>query len=147
MTWVARTLLAFLLLPMLTACEHPLGVVSSHVEAADLLVADSLGVVLTRTELNRTWRVDALHLRDDVPLRVVLTALDFRGEPLDLSERDDLSFRMEAEQGALVQWEPQRGFGWIRPFGRGETRIRFLIWHGDHTDFVTPWLRVIIDLP
>ena len=135
---------AALVLLLAAACEHPIGVVTPHVEAADLVVADSAGRVLARTELNRAWSADSLSVRDGVPLAVVLTALDFRGQPIDLAGRADLSFRMEAEDGALLQWEPRTGFGYLRPFGAGATRVRFLIWHGDHADFVTPWLRVRI---
>lgn len=134
----------FVALCLLAACEHPLAVVSSHIEAADLVVADSSGVVINRTAFNRAWAEDSLLLRDGDALRVVLTPLDFRGEAIDLSERSDLSFRVEAEDGALLQWEPQRDFGWLRPFAVGETRIRFLIWHINHADFVTPWLRVVV---
>jgi hypothetical protein len=128
----------------LGACEHPIPIVTPHVEAADLVIADSAGGVLARTEFNRTWSVPELVLVDGAPLRVVLTPLDFRGQPMDLSGRQDLSFRLEVRDGALLQWEPQRGFAWIRPFGTGATRVRFLIWHGTHADFVTPWLDVVI---
>lgn len=129
---------------LLSACEHPLPVVTSHIEAADLVMTDSLGSELTRTSFNRSWLVDSLLLRDGESLRITLTPLDFRGAALDVADRRDLSYRFEAERAELVQFEPQRGFGWLRPFGRGETRVRFLIWHGDHADFVSPWLRVMI---
>ena len=139
-----RLSMPLLLALSVAACEHPLRVVSAHIEAADLVVRDSSGVELTRTRFNRTWAVDSLVLDDGTSLRVALTPLDFRGEAIDLSERRDLSFRFDAERAELVQWEPQRGFGWLHPFGRGETRVRFLIWHGDHADFITPWLRVVV---
>jgi hypothetical protein len=129
---------------VLGACEHPLGVVTPHIEAADLVVADSSGAMLTRTDFNRRWVVDSLVLRDGESLRIALTPIDFRGQPIDLSGRTDLSCRLEAENGALVQWEPQRGFGWLRPFAVGRTRVRFLIWHDTHADFVTPWLRIVV---
>lgn len=133
-----------LLLLALGGCEHPIAVVTPHVEAADLLVADSAGALLARTEFNRTWSVDSLVLRDGQPLRLTLTPLDFRGNPIDITGRSDLSFRVEAEDAALLQWEPQRGFGWLRPFKTGHTRVRFLVWHESHADFVTPWLRVVV---
>jgi hypothetical protein len=129
---------------MLSACEHPIGVVTPHIEAADLVIADSAGAHITRTEFNRRWRVDSLVLHENTPLRITLTPVDFRGLPIDLSDRNDLSYRLEAENGALLQWEPQRGFGWLRPFAAGETRVRFLFWHDTHVDFATPWLRVLI---
>jgi hypothetical protein len=130
-----------------SACEHPIRIVTPHIEAADLVVSDHGGRVLAKTEFNRTWSVDFLTLEDGVPLRVVLTPIDFRGEPIEVAGRGDISFRMEAENGALLQWEPQRDFGWIRPFAHGETRVRFLIWHQTHADFVTPWLRVVVSPP
>lgn len=139
-----RTIVFALCLPVMSACEHPLGVVTPHIEAADLLLADSAGALITRTDFNRRWSVDSLVLRDDAPLRLILTPIDFRGDPIDLRGRADLSYRLEAQNGALVQWEPQRGFGWLRPFAAGQTRVRFLIWHDTHADFVTPWLRVVI---
>lgn len=139
-----RRAATLLLLALAAACEHPIAIVTPHVEAADLLVADSAGALLARTEFNRAWSVDSLVLRDGEPLRVVLTPLDFRGAPIDVAGRGDLSFRMEAEDAALLQWEPQRDHGWVRPFAAGETRVRFLIWHINHADFVTPWLRVIV---
>lgn len=140
-------LAAFALPVVIGACEHPLGVFTPHIEAADLVVTDSLGAVLTRTEFNRVWQVDSLLLAADGPLRISLTPIDFRGTAIDLSARADLTFRLEAENGALLQWEPQQGFGWIRPFASGVTRVRFLIWHDTHADFVTPWLRVIVQAP
>jgi hypothetical protein len=103
-----RSWLALLVTLVVAGCEHPIAIVTPHIEAADILVADSAGVLLTRTEFNRTWAVDSLVLRDGEPLRVVLTPLDFRGEPIDIAGRGDLSYRMEAEDPALLQWEPQR---------------------------------------
>jgi hypothetical protein len=139
-----RLVVVAMALAAASACEHPLAIVSAHVEAADLVVADSSGIEITRTEFNRSWRVDSLVLRDGESLAITFTPIDFRGNHLDLSDRGDVTFRVQAERAELVQWEPQRGFGWLRPFGRGETRLRFLIWHNDHADFVTPWLRVVI---
>jgi len=144
--WSVAAAASLLLIVSLTlaACEHPIGLLTSHVEAADLLLGAPDGTILARTEFNRTWSVDSLALDADSPLRVVLTPIDFRGGTIDIGDRRDISFRMEAEDGALLQWEPQRGFGWIRPFATGETRVRFLIWHDTHADFVTPWLRVVV---
>jgi hypothetical protein len=141
---IARPLVLLVLIAGSMACEHPIGIVTPHIEAADLVIADSTGMTVTRTQLNRTWSVDSLVLRDGVPLRVVIAPLDFRGAPIDIRGRSDLCFRMEAEAGSMLQWEPQRDFGWIHPFATGVTRVRFLIWHTSHADFVTPWLRVIV---
>jgi hypothetical protein len=135
---------ATLVVLMLAACEHPIGIVTPHIEAADLIVTDSTGVVLARTQYNRSWLPDSLVVTEGQPLRVTMTPVDFRGKLIDVSGRRDISFRMEAENTALFQWEPQRGYGWIRPFAPGETEARILIWHDTHADFVTPWLRLIV---
>lgn len=127
-----------------SACEHPIGIVTPHIEAADLIVTDSTGAVLARTQYNRAWLPDSLVVTAGMPLRVIMTPVDFRGELIDVTERGDISFRMEAENAALFQWEPQRGFGWIRPFVAGATSVRILIWHETHADFVTPWLRLVV---
>jgi hypothetical protein len=126
------------------ACEHPIGIVTPHVEAADLIVADSAGNVLARTQFNRAWLPDSLVVTAGTPLRIIITPVNFRGELIDVRERRDISFRMEAVDGSLFQWEPQRGFGWIRPFVAGETQVRILIWHESHADLITPWLRLVI---
>jgi hypothetical protein len=133
-----------LLAGVASACEHPIGIITPHIEAADLIVADSTGAVLARTQYNRAWLPDSLVVTAGVPLRVTITPVDFRGQFIDVTGRQDISFRMEAEDGALFQWEPMRGFGWVRPFAAGATRVRILIWHETHADFVTPWLRLVI---
>jgi hypothetical protein len=129
---------------MAGGCEHPIGIVTPHIEAADLVVSDSTGAILARTEVNRRWLPDSLVLQEGQTLRVMLIPIDFHGQAIDIAERRDISFRMEAEHGALLQWEPQRGYGWIRTFATGNTQLRFLIWHETHADLVTPWLRVVI---
>ena len=128
-------------------CEHPIAIVSPHVEAADLILATPEGAEVARTEFNRQWSVPALELEDGVTLDLVLVALDFRGDPIDLTGRSDLSFRMEARDGTLVQWEPLSTVNRIHPFAVGETEVRFLIWHINHADFVTPWLRLRVHPP
>lgn len=130
-----------LALLLVAACEHPIAVVTPHIEAADVLVHEE-GAPIARTAFNRSWDPESLVLRDGAPRRITIVPVDFRGVPIDVAARADLSFRMEAEDGALLQWEPQRGFGWLRPFGAGTTRVRFLVWHETHADFVTPWLTV-----
>lgn len=134
------------LIPLLVfaACEHPIEIVSPHIEAADLAVLASNGTLITQTQFNRTWTVGAMQLRDGSDTDVILVPIDFRGRAIDLTERPEISFRMEAENPALVQWEPLTGHGLLRPFGTGTTRIRFLIWHRTHADFVTPWLDIEI---
>jgi len=144
--WLTRPIW-LAVLGALAACEHPIAVVSPHVEAADLIVSDLQGQPLTRTEYNRSWTTDSLVVIDGDPLVVVLTAIDFRGEVIELAGRADLSFRLEAEEGSLIQWEPLEDRGILHPFGIGETRVRFMIWHINHADFVTPWLRLVVRPP
>jgi len=129
---------------LLTACEHPISVVSPHAEVGDLVLRDSTGTLVARTVVSHRWDRDSLVLHDGMPLRLTIEALDFRGVPVRIEGRAGYSVRFEAERGALVQWEPLTGHGVLRPFAAGVTDARFLVWHGSHADFVSPWLRVVI---
>lgn len=135
-----------LLLPALSlaACEHPIPVVTPHAEVADLVVRDSLGGVLARTVDNARWAGALPAFPDGATLRLTVNPLDFRDTEGSLDTRPDLQVRMEAEHASVVSWEPQRGFGWLRAFSAGTTRVRFLIWHTNHADFVSPWLPLTV---
>jgi len=142
-TPLAKALLGFLLVGI-GGCEHPIAIVTSHVEVADLQLRGLDGELLGSTLANRSWSVEGIELQDGNALGIRFTLLDFRGEPVKLEGRSDITFRMEAEDSALLQWEPLTHHGWIRTFGSGATRVRFLVWHQTHADFVTPWLPVVI---
>jgi hypothetical protein len=131
----------------LAGCAHPIPVVSSHTEAADLILRDSAGAPLARTVDNRAWLGDSLVLEDGRSLQLVVNLLDFKGNELSITERRDVEIRAEAEDGALLQWEPRRGHGLLHPFGAGRTRVRFLVWHISHPDLITPWLPVVVRAP
>ncbi|MCU0627858.1 MAG: hypothetical protein MUF21_15515 [Gemmatimonadaceae bacterium] len=122
-----------------TACEHPIAVVSPHVEAQDLLVRDTTGRLLLRTQDNTTWSAGTMAIPLDDSLPVVIRLVDFRGNEFDLADRSrEYSIRVQAENAAAVQWEPRRGaMGWLRGFVAGPTRIRFQVWHTDHPDFTS----------
>lgn len=134
--------LLFLLHLGISGCEHPIGIVTPHIEAADLILRAPDGTEIARTAFNREWSLTSLTLEDDVPLVFSIVPLDFRGQEIDVTDRPDITFRMEARDPALLQWEPLGPINRILPFGAGETEVRFLIWHVSHADFVTPWIRV-----
>jgi len=135
------------LLALVAGCEHPIAVLTPHAEVADLIVRDSAGVVIARTVDNQRWAGALPSLSDGAQLRVTVNALDFRDGELALETRPDLQVRVEAEDPGLVSWEPQRGFGRIFAVAPGATRVRFLIWHTTHADFVSPWLAITIAPP
>ncbi|HEY0931263.1 MAG TPA: hypothetical protein VGE27_15180 [Gemmatimonas sp.] len=137
-----HTLVVSACLATLTACEHPIAVVTPHAEVAELMLADSTDASITvRTVDNRSWSGGPLLLCDGQVRTLVPHALDFRGLPVDLVSRRDLDVRGESED-PLVTWEPLRGRGRLIPLAPGTTRVRFLIWHETHADLVTPWLDV-----
>ncbi len=132
-------------LASLAACEHPIAVVSPHVEAQDLVVRDTAGRLLLRTIDNTTWSDGTLEIPLDDSLPVVVRLLDFRGQEFDLADRSrEYSVRVQAENAAAVQWEPRRTMGWLRGFVPGTTRLRVQVWHTDHPDFISPWLTVTV---
>ena len=127
---------------LLTACEHPIAVVTPHAEVADLVFSDSASaVVFIRTTDNRTWNTSPLVLCEGETHILVPKPLDFRGMPVDLVSRRDLEIRGESVEANVV-WEPLRGRGRLIALASGTTRVRFLVWHLTHADLVTPWLDV-----
>lgn len=126
------------------ACEHPIAVVTPHAEVGDIVLRTRAGVEVARTQLNRRWSVDSLVVSASAPLEFTIEALDFRGERIAIESRPGFAYRFEAVQGALLQWEPRTGYYRLNPFGNGATEARLLVWHTDHADFVSPWLRVVV---
>ncbi len=123
------------------ACEHPIAIVTPHVEAADVLVRDTTGALLARTHDNRRWEGGPLVVRDGAPTAVLVELLDFQGRSLaEAGARADVELRLEAEHDGRVLWEPLRGRGLLHGLSAGPTRVRFLVWHQTHADLVTPWL-------
>lgn len=136
-----RALLPAALALAALSCEHPIAVLTPHVEAADLVVRDSAGAFVARTVENRRWDgASSLTAVDGASVRVVVDVLDFEDRPIPIADRADLEIRLEAEDPTLVQWEPQREFGRLHGHAVGRTRVRFLLWHVSHPDLVTPWI-------
>ena len=131
------------LLLALGACEHPIAIVTPHIEAADVLVRDTAGTALARTHDNRRWEGGPLVARDGAATPLVIELLDFQGRSLtDAAGRADVELRMEAEHEGRVLWEPLRGRGLLHGLAIGATRVRFLVWHQTHADLVTPWIAL-----
>jgi hypothetical protein len=138
---LVRGLCAALIAVGIAACEHPIAVVTPHVEVADLVIRDTAGVQLAATRDNRRWDGGPLVVPDGGTLTIVPTLLDFEGRVLDaLTTRRDLELRAEVERDGVTTWEPLRGRGRWFGLAPGRTRVRFLVWHQTHADLVTPWL-------
>jgi len=129
----------------LSACEHPIAVLTPHVEASDLEVRDEAGTLVARTRDNRRWEGGPLVLADGRARTLRVTALDFQGAPIRLSGRAGVDVRAEAEPAAALVWEPRVGEARVTGLAPGRARVRLLIWHETHADLVTPWLDV--DVP
>jgi hypothetical protein len=131
------------------SCQHPIDFTTSHIEVADIIIHPRHITDTTRlayTVRNEHWEGGVPLTRgEDASLR--FTLIDFKGIEIPLSTRDDLEIRMEAEHPRMVQWEPWTGDGILRSFATGTTRVRFLVWHGSHPDFITPWLTLEIQPP
>jgi hypothetical protein len=128
-------------LVLVTACEHPIAIVTPHIEAADVVVRDPAGALIARTRDNRRWEGGPLVARDGASTPVIVELLDFQGRALvDATGRADVELRLEAEDDGRVVWEPLRARGLLHGIAAGRTRVRFLVWHQTHADLVTPWL-------
>jgi len=118
--------------------------VTPHVEAQDALVFDSGGRLLARTVDNQRWQGGPLEVPDRASLPVVVRFLDFQGTEFGLGDRRDLQLRLESETDGVVAWEPLAGRGVLHALAPGTTRVRFLVWHVSHPDFITPWIPVSV---
>lgn len=124
-----------------TACEHPIAIVTPHVEVADIILRDSTGAIAARTYDNRRWEGGPLVVASGGATTYRIEMLDFQGRAVvGVDGRADVELRLEAEQDGRVVWEPLRGRGALYGLTAGATRVRFLVWHETHADLVTPWL-------
>ena len=127
------------------ACEHPIAVITPHIEASELLVRDTSGRLLAQTVDNQRWTGGSIEVPAGDSLPLMIRLLDFQGREFSLESRgSDYSVRMDIEQAASAVWEPLTRFGWLRGFAPATTRIRIQIWHTDHPDFITPWLPLTV---
>ena len=133
---------------LLAACEHPIPIVTPHVEVADVVVRDAAGALAARTHDNRRWEGGPLPAVEGRATTFHVELLDFQGRPITGVEgRADVELRLEAEHDGRVAWEPLRGRGVLHGLTAGATRVRFLVWHETHADLVTPWLAADVRLP
>jgi hypothetical protein len=126
------------------ACEHPIAVVTPHLEAQDALVYDTTGVLIARTHDNRSWSGGPLAITDRDALPIVVRFLDFAGQEFGVGDRRDLSLRLETETDGVVGWEPLTTRALLHALSPGTTRVRFIVWHVSHPDFITPWIPVAV---
>ncbi len=127
-----------------TACEHPIPLTTDHVEATEMVVRDSAGTVVAITADNRQWIGGPLATSINHPLPLRIALLDLQGREFDLGSRPDLTVRVEAEDGVSATWEHLGAWGYLHPQQVGEASVRFMIWHGDHPDFISPWIPLLI---
>lgn len=124
-------------------CDNPVTVSSTHIEAMELVVRDSSRREIDRTVGNQHWQNAAgLVLTLDAPQMLRVGLLDIRGEEFTLDAYPSHTIRVEVEPANLLDWEPLGSFGRLSGLVAGRGRLRFLIWHVSHPDFITPWMTV-----
>ena len=126
---------------LLDGCEHPIAIVTPHVEVADGVERGGAGALVARTRDNRRWEGGPLSAVEGRATSFRIELLDFQGRPVTGVEgRADVELRLEVEHDGRMLWEPLRGRGVLHGLAAGATRVRFLVWHETHADLVTPWL-------
>lgn len=131
----------------LAGCEHPIAVVTPHLEAADAVLETMEGEELARTVDNRSWTGSGPDLMVGEGAELDVLFIDFQGAEIDPNDREDLQVRLEFEDPSAGVWEPLDAGGRLFAFAPGRQSIRVLVWHLDHVDFVTPWLEVEVAPP
>ncbi|MGV3711136.1 MAG: hypothetical protein ACO1Q7_20110 [Gemmatimonas sp.] len=140
--WTTTALVSAL--TFLAACDNPVQSSSSHIEATEMVLRDSTGAQLARTHNNTQWIGDSLRSRVGQAPIVRVSMLDIRGEEFSLDAFTTHSVRVESEPANLVMWEPFGSYGKLTGLAAGSGRVRILIWHITHPDFVTPWMPVAV---
>ncbi len=138
-------LVVLLLVMGVSACEHPIAVVTPHLEASDAILRTPDGFELARTVDNRSWTGAGPALVSGEGFEMDVTFVDFQGGQLDPDERDDLQVRLEFEDPSAGVWEPLESGGRLFAFAPGDQSMRVVVWHQEHVDFVTPWLDVEVE--
>ncbi|MEK9501810.1 hypothetical protein [Gaopeijia maritima] len=126
----------------LAACEHPVALTSAHVEAMDVILRDTTGVELARTVDNAEWAGGALQGSVRAPTAIAVSFLDIHGNEFDLGARPDASLRVETRPEGGATWEHFGRWGLLHPTRSGAMQLRFIVWHIDHPDLVTPWITL-----
>lgn len=125
-----------------TACDNPVESISTHIDAVEMVLRDSTGNLISATENNVRWKEGSLTSQVGQSPTVRISLVDIRGSEFTLAAHDKHSIRVESEPANLVTWEPFGSYGKLVGLAAGTGRVRFLIWHITHPDFVTPWIPV-----
>lgn len=131
--WVAVAL-------AVAACENPVKVSTDHVEVVDMVLHRPDGTRWMGTVDNSRWDAEEMVISAAGPQELQARFRDFRGREVSLAGRRDHVLRVEVEDARIAVHEPLNDRERLIPLAEGRTRVRFLIWHVSHPDFVSPWL-------
>lgn len=138
-----RLALAAAALALLAACENPVRPTEGHLEAVDVRLVTTAGDTLAATVENRMWTGAPLRVARGDTLAFRAVFVDFGGRTFTVA-REGFSVRVEAESGGVVQWEPTDAHDRLIGLAPGTTRLRVMIWHVTHPDFIAPPLEVTV---
>jgi len=132
-----------------TACDNPVQP-EDHPEAGGVVIfAAGTNTVLAQSVGANVDFTTSLDLTVGTPLEVEVMFLDV-SDPTDLS----LAFHPDADEGeslvvtpanpAVVVYNDHDDHGDFEPVAAGTTTVRFELYHGDHRDFRTGLLTVVV---
>jgi hypothetical protein len=126
----------------LAACENPVRPGGEHLAATETFLRALDGAQVARTVENERWEVAPITLDAGETREVRAVFADFHGREFTLYGRDDFSVRLEFEPGGVMAWEPLADRDRLVARSPGTARMRVMIWHVSHPDFISPWMDV-----
>lgn len=128
----------------LAACENPVKPTGEHLAATETFLRSMAGADVARTVENARWQGAPITLPVDGTMDVRAVFADFHGREFTLYGRDDFSVRLEFEPAGVMAWEPLADRERLIARTPGTARMRVMIWHVSHPDFISPWVDVAV---
>lgn len=133
------------------ACTHPVALGDDHSSVTDIGIFIDDTVLIAKTINNQRWNSEISVLPHSVS-HIRVAGFDIYGNQVPFSEghdhghdhdhHDEIDIRAEIRGGEGASWSYDHGEGVLTAGETSGLQIRFIIWHGNHADMITPWLTV-----
>ena len=145
-TGIFRLMGMTLLLPlavMVSGCGNPVGEGHNVRRATGVVITDLENRTLVASEGN-AWDGPLIALQAGQALPVRIFFIDPAGERFQLPTTGaEHTLRVEFTPAGIMSYEgPQADQGALRGVAPGETHATIMVWHGAHSDFRSPPLRL-----
>lgn len=156
---IIRKSLALTVITAVASCTHPVALGDDHSSITDIGIIIDDTVLIAKTINNQRWNSELSVLPHSVS-HIRVAGFDIYGNQVPFSEghehehdddhnhshdddhHDEIDIRAEIRGGEGASWSYDHGEGVLLAGEAASLQIRFIIWHGNHADMITPWLTV-----